>query len=623
MTGNEPSSVGSLRKVLKVRGGASPDAAGDEGVAGQVHRKLRVGFVSYATGPYNSFAEELWESIQAHAFPGEEVHFFLFTDRAANGSFLPGPLVHKRQQERLGWPFDSLGRHFLYLEASEWFVGMDYILAIDSDAKVVGHLDDGMLGHRIGTLQAWSFGRERNLYTYDSRLTPARTPYSAAYIGPNEGMCYFCGGLFGGSLLGFLGILEDTVALARRDLSANPPHVALWHDESYLNRVFLDNPPSVVLSPAFMYPEPPAEEWLMMQDSKQGMAAWKGPGRSGQRFLHKIYNLGVRKHRTQSLDEFQPLSATLPAIMSTRGAPVPFPLPRPLAHLASQVSFIVKAFERPTCIRRLMRSVAAHYPGFSLLVLDDSSSPVLSEVELEDYGRDLRITYLRAEPDVGLAEGRNRLVDAVSTPYVFLLDDDFELHPDKQSDGQMGSKLAGMVAALDQGPYDIVGGCVDSTQGSAWSYSLARYDKMLLMTADVPCAAAETPPRPPDYASESTACWHVDMILNFFLARTSFLQSTRWDPLFKVGEHEDFFLRAKDLGGRVAMCRGLTAQNDNTCDASAAYKAKRRRVFDYWVHLFRKHNLREMRTAAGTYKLNCKSPGDCSIDVSQEGIWFN
>ena len=135
-------------------------------------------------------------------------------------------------------------------------------------------------------------------------------------------------------------------------------------------------------------------------------------------------------------------------------------------------------------------------------------------------------------------------------------------------------------------------------------------------------------PRPPDYATDDIACWRVDMILNFFLARTSFLREVRWDPVFKVGEHEDFFLRAKDAGGRVAMCRGLVAQNDNTCDATALYKSKRKRVFDLWVHLFLKHDLTEMRTAAGTYKLVCNPspplvPGNCKIDVQQQGIWFN
>ena len=627
VTGNEPSAIG-LAGRASVPGNSERDATGvGAGPNAQPPRRraLRIGFVTYATGPYNSFVEELWESVQLHAFPGEDVHLFIFTDRANDKYFLPGSTVHKRQQERLGWPFDSLGRHFLYLNASDWFDGMDYLLAIDSDAKVVGRLDVAMLGDRIATLQAWSFGRERALYTYEQRLTPARTPYSSAFIGPDEGLCYFCGGLFGGTVAGFLSIVEASVALARRDLAGVPSRVALWHDESYLNRVFLDAPPSVVLSPAFMYPEPPVDEWLTMQDSKQGAAAWLAHGGTGRRFPHKIYNLGVRKHRSQEVDKFQPLSATLPAIMSPRGTAVHFPLPQPMSRVATQVTFVVKAFERPTCVRRLLRSAAAVYPGIQLILLDDSTSPVITVAELAEY--DLRITYLRTEPDIGLSDGRNRLVDAVRTPYVLLLDDDFVLPEDRSSDGgRPGGKLAALMAALEDGGFDIAGGCADSKQGSAWSYSLARFGGVLRQSPDVPCAAAEPMPRPPDYAAVDAACWRVDLVLNFYLARVSFLRQVRWDPALKLGEHEDFFLRVKDAGGRVAMCRGLVAETDNTCDAAPAYKAQRRRVFDFWVHMFKKHHLTQMVTAAGAYTLVCNGADgaekDCSIDVKQESIWF-
>jgi hypothetical protein len=73
------------------------------------------------------------------------------------------------------------------------------------------------------------------------------------------------------------------------------------------------------------------------------------------------------------------------------------------------------------------------------------------------------------------------------------------------------------------------------------------------------------------------------------------------------------------------MCRGFTADNDNTCDAVPAYKAKRQRVFDYWVHMFKKHSLSQMTTPAGVYTLQCGDPDlddNCKIDVKQDNVWF-
>ena len=86
-------------------------------------------------------------------------------------------------------------------------------------------------------------------------------------------------------------------------------------------------------------------------------------------------------------------------------------------------------------------------------------------------------------------------------------------------------------------------------------------------------------------------------------------------------------MRVKAAGGRVGLCRGATARNDNSCDKTPAYKKLRGRVFEFWVTFFRKWGLRQMRTAAGTYTLECDrdaagGPERCTIHVEQGGIWF-
>jgi len=68
-------------------------------------------------------------------------------------------------------------------------------------------------------------------------------------------------------------------------------------------------------------------------------------------------------------------------------------------------------------------------------------------------------------------------------------------------------------------------------------------------------------------------------------------RSMRWDPRLKMGEHEDFFLRAREAEGRVGLCRGVTAKNDNSCDRTPEYRKLRGRVFDFWVIFFTKVGL--------------------------------
>lgn len=53
-------------------------------------------------------------------------------------------------------------------------------------------------------------------------------------------------------------------------------------------------------------------------------------------------------------------------------------------------------------------------------------------------------------------------------------------------------------------------------------------------------------------------CHVVDYVPNVFLARRSVLLASPWDPTFKVGEHEDFFLRLRTQNVSVGTCMQAT-----------------------------------------------------------------
>jgi Glycosyltransferase family 6 len=181
----------------------------------------------------------------------------MFTDRALDPTFMPTvdkaedgtDRIHKKFTARLGWPFDSSARHFLYLRSLSFFSEMDYVFSVDSDMLMVGEWDERTLGERIAAFQAWPFSHGREELKYDQRLTLSLVPYSSAYMAPNEGVCYFAGGLFGGTIPGFAAILRATTEMTRDDLRKSPPRTALWADESILNKYFAQNPPTHILGP--------------------------------------------------------------------------------------------------------------------------------------------------------------------------------------------------------------------------------------------------------------------------------------------------------------------------------------------------------------------------------------
>ena len=426
-----------------------------------VGRRLQIGFVTYATGPYNAFLPGLWESLRSRAFVGHDVHLFVFTDRAGDAGFLDDARVHKRQQSRLGWPFDSLARHFLFLSAREWFEAeaMDYLISVDSDSVLEGTLTEGVLGERIGAIQAWFYGHDKSYWTLDRRLTVGGVPYSSGYTIDEQATCYFTGNLFGGSVRGFMQLLQEIVDLARKDLDAYPRRVALWHDETYLNAALFTNPPSVIWGAHFMYPEPPADEWLYLRDEtalghEKARRLWSGPSLRERPFatLRKFLNLGVRKHATKSLTEFQPLSGVLPSIMSSSGLSGLFPIAIPQAQLADMITFLVRIVSGTVLSESLLaRSMIKWCAGAccSILLPDGSTSASLPDCRT------------RARPAYAVVISSDAALSLRSPPLA-----DLETANALSSMVYVLESSGGAAAPLDNGEqrrgFDAVWGCISA-----------------------------------------------------------------------------------------------------------------------------------------------------------------
>ena len=83
--------------------------------------------------------------------------------------------------------------------------------------------------------------------TYD------RNPKSLAYIPYGDGNNYYAGGFNGGRTKNFLEMSEVIADRVNRDLENGV--IALWHDESHMNRYLVDNPPTLDLPADYCYTE--------------------------------------------------------------------------------------------------------------------------------------------------------------------------------------------------------------------------------------------------------------------------------------------------------------------------------------------------------------------------------
>ncbi len=196
--------------------------------------------VVVATGQYIKYIPNLWADFKENFKPTEDTRMLVFTDSASR---LPSEVAHVTWS-RMGWPDDTMHRYHAFMKAETRLAQYDYLYHIDADMRIIGEVGPEILGDRVATIHPGFIGNGG---------TPERRPESAAYIPHGQPAQYFCGGFNGGRAEKVLEMALAVCTMVDTDFSKRM--VPVWHDESCLNRFYLDNPPTKILDPSYCYPE--------------------------------------------------------------------------------------------------------------------------------------------------------------------------------------------------------------------------------------------------------------------------------------------------------------------------------------------------------------------------------
>ena len=202
----------------------------------------KVGLLIIATNKYVDFLQPLIESADKHFLSNQEVTYFVFTNQDLNLTS-DRDIVYTQVQHR-EWPWMTLGRYEIFHENKAVFSEMDYLYYCDSDMLFVGNVGDEILSERVATIHPGFDG---------GRGTPEYRRLSSAYISPLENLVYYAGGFNGGTAENYLKMSEVISANILDDYRKNI--IAIWHDESHMNRYFINHSPTRVLTPSYCYPE--------------------------------------------------------------------------------------------------------------------------------------------------------------------------------------------------------------------------------------------------------------------------------------------------------------------------------------------------------------------------------
>lgn len=212
---------------------------------------MKIGLLVIATNDYTDFLQPLITSADKHllkerSYEGRstklDVTYFVFSNKDLNLQS-DRDIIYTKVHHK-PWPWMTLGRYHIFHEVHDKLKDMDFLYYCDSDMLFVDAVGQEILGERVGTIHPGFLG---------GRGTPESNPQSTAYIPANVPVSYCAGGFNGGSSSEFLAMAEKLSRNISQDFHNGI--IAIWHDESHLNRYYAEFAPTVRLDPSYCYPE--------------------------------------------------------------------------------------------------------------------------------------------------------------------------------------------------------------------------------------------------------------------------------------------------------------------------------------------------------------------------------
>lgn len=198
----------------------------------------------------------------------------------------------------------------------------------------------------------------------------------------------------------------------------------------------------------------------------------------------------------------------------------------------SKLTAIIRTFDRPQALKRLVKSIRKFHPTMKVLVADDGIETTSCK----------QADCFRLPSEKGQAAAHNALLARVRTPYFLMLDDRAELHRDSQ--------MPTLLELVTSDRLDIAAGSITACQTKLWFFTkrqpVAEHGLLEIAGDRLALIAGSR--------SQGDGFWWCDLVANYFVARTDRVRAMGgWDPELRDDAREEFFFRAHRHGIRVGI----------------------------------------------------------------------
>ena len=215
---------------------------------------MKVAITFIGTNRYLDYLPKYYENIEKYFLPNSEKTILAFTDGELNDTPDNLKVYH---QEHLQWPYITLKRFEIINKARAVIDNMDWLVFLDADAIPVTTIteeefltDKPLFGvhHPCHYLGMDPHTKAPGAYE--------QNPKCEAYVDVSKSLppVYWQGCLWGGKVPHVCAMIDELEARVNRDLENDI--VAVWHDETQINRYFLERTQDVhTFSPSYAFPE--------------------------------------------------------------------------------------------------------------------------------------------------------------------------------------------------------------------------------------------------------------------------------------------------------------------------------------------------------------------------------
>lgn len=205
--------------------------------------------------PYWQYAKPLIESARKFLLKGHDVDFLLFsdmpTDTKIDAKIIP--------TEKAEWPLPTLMRYSVMLRQEELLSTYDYIYFCDCDMKFVSRVGDEILGDLVAAQHPMYAIRKDYIPPYEPNDKSTSFIPRLGKVTVENGQkryipLYLGGGFQGGRSDVWIRAMKEMKEMIDKDFTENN-YIPIWNDESAWNAYLFKNPPSLVLSPSYIYPD--------------------------------------------------------------------------------------------------------------------------------------------------------------------------------------------------------------------------------------------------------------------------------------------------------------------------------------------------------------------------------